>query len=95
MKKIFLTIIALLLVALYVSYMPATNAEAEQSSSVESETTENLSDMVSNILKLNKIENRNIMPEKREFDLCRQLSDCLLEFENVWEEKEIEREEKI
>lgn len=43
MKKIFLTIIALLLVALYVSYMPATNAEAEQSSSVESETTENLS----------------------------------------------------
>ena len=43
MKKIFLTIIALLLVALYVSYMPATNAEAEQSSSVESEATENLS----------------------------------------------------
>lgn len=43
MKKIFLTIIALLLVALYVSYMPATNAEAEQFPSVESEATENLS----------------------------------------------------
>lgn len=54
------------------------------------ETTENLSDMVSNILKLNKIENRNIMPEKREFDLCRQLSDCLLSFEKQWEEKDIE-----
>jgi endonuclease G len=43
MKKIFLTIIALLLLALYVSYMPATNAEAEQFSYVESEATENLS----------------------------------------------------
>ena len=54
------------------------------------ENTEKLSDLVANILRLNKIENRNILPEKREYDLCRQLADCLLSFEKQWEEKSIE-----
>lgn len=54
------------------------------------ESTEKLSDLVKNILRLNKIENRKILPEQKEFDLCRQLSDCLLSFEKVWEEKNIE-----
>ena len=54
------------------------------------ESTDKLSDLVTNILRLSKIENRKILPEKKEFDLCRQLSDCALTFEEVWEEKEIE-----
>ena len=54
------------------------------------ESTDKLSDLVANVLKLSKIENRKISPEKKEYDLCRQLSDCLLEFEQLWEEKEIE-----
>ncbi len=54
------------------------------------ESTERLSALVANILKLNKIENKKILPEKEEFDLCRQLSDALLFFEGVWEEKDIE-----
>ena len=54
------------------------------------ESTDKLSDLVTNILRLSKIENRKILPEKKEYDLCRQLSDCLLSFEKVWEEKEIE-----
>ncbi|MBR6551241.1 MAG: HAMP domain-containing histidine kinase [Clostridia bacterium] len=54
------------------------------------ESTEKLSELVANILRLNKIENRNISLEKKEYDLCRQLSDCLLVFEQLWEEKDIE-----
>ena len=30
------------------------------------------------------------MPEIKRYDVCRQLADCLLQFESRWEEKEIE-----
>lgn len=49
-----------------------------------------LSHLISNILKLNKLENQKILPEMKEYDLCRQLCDSILQFENAWEEKEIE-----
>lgn len=49
-----------------------------------------LSDLITNILKLNKLENQKIYPEKEVFDLGEQLCECLLAFEDVWEEKGIE-----
>lgn len=52
--------------------------------------TKRLSDMVSNILKLNKLENQQIFPQSQVFDLGEQLCACLLEFEAVWEEKGLE-----
>ena len=49
-----------------------------------------LAQMMTNILKLNRLENQQIYPMSSEFDLGEQLCDCLLQFENVWEQAEIE-----
>lgn len=49
-----------------------------------------LADLITNILKLNRLENQQIFPEKKSYDLGEQLCECLLNFERVWEEKRIE-----
>ena len=49
-----------------------------------------LSNLISNILKLNKLENQKTLPETRSYNVCRQLSECILMFEEAWEDKEIE-----
>ena len=43
-----------------------------------------------NILKMNKLEHQNIVPDTEDYDVCRQLCDCIIQFENRWEEKKIE-----
>lgn len=54
-----------------------------------------LSNLISNILKLNKLENQRITPEVETYDVCRQLCECILQFEDAWDEKEIELEAEI
>lgn len=54
-----------------------------------------LSSLVANILKLNKLENQQIYPEKQVYDLGEQLCQCLLSFEEVWEEKDIALETEL
>ncbi|MCD7919298.1 MAG: HAMP domain-containing histidine kinase [Clostridiales bacterium] len=49
-----------------------------------------LSDLISNILKLNRLENQNIVPEIRNYDVCRQLTESILQYERAWDEKEID-----
>ena len=48
-----------------------------------------LADLITNILKLNRLENQQIFPEKKKYDLGEQLRQCLLGFESAWEEKDI------
>ena len=48
-----------------------------------------LSNLISNILKLNKLENQRIVAEASNYDVCRQVCDCILQLEEVWEEKGI------
>ncbi len=49
-----------------------------------------MADMMTNILKLNRLENQQIYPQTTEFDLGEHLCECLLQYENIWEKKEIE-----
>ncbi|MCM1221001.1 MAG: HAMP domain-containing histidine kinase [Lachnospiraceae bacterium] len=54
-----------------------------------------LSSLISNILRLNKLEHQKITPEMKAYDVCRQLCECILQFEDAWDEKEIELETEI
>lgn len=54
-----------------------------------------LSDMMTNILKLNRLENQQIYPHAAEYDLGEQLCECLLQYENIWEKEGIEIETDI
>ena len=54
-----------------------------------------LADMMTNILKLNRLENQQIFPQTTEYDLGEQLCECLLQYENVWEQADIEIETDI
>ncbi|MBR2615077.1 MAG: HAMP domain-containing histidine kinase [Clostridia bacterium] len=54
-----------------------------------------MADMMTNILKLNRLENQQIYPEITEFDLSEQLCECLLQYESVWEKANIEIETDI
>lgn len=54
-----------------------------------------LADMMTNILKLNRLENQQIYPQTTEFDLGEQLCECLLQYESVWEKAEIDIDTEI
>ncbi len=54
-----------------------------------------MSDMMTNILKLNRLENQQIYPNPTTFDLGEQLCESLLQYESVWERKNIEIETDI
>ncbi len=60
-----------------------------------SDASRRLADLITNILKLNKLENQQIYPASEEYDLTGQLCECLLHFEHIWEEKNIEIETDI
>lgn len=71
------------------------DAERSEYARIIENTAEKLSNLVGNILKLNKLENQSIVPEVEKYDLCRQLCGCILQFEDIWEEKGIEVEAEI
>lgn len=61
--------------------------------------TRRLSNLITNMLKLNKLEKQTIKPVPHRYDLCAQLCECALQFEDVWEQKginfEVDMEERI
>ena len=59
------------------------------------DSSRRLADMMTNILKLNRLENQRIYPNLATFDLSEQLCECLLGYESVWERKNIEIETEL
>ncbi len=60
-----------------------------------SSSADRLAGLISNILKLNKLENQQIFPENKPYNLSVQLAECLLGFEMRFEEKQLEIEADI
>ena len=56
------------------------------------ESTRRLSDLISNMLKLNKLEKQTIVPKAEPYDLCEQLCECVIQFDDLMEKKDIEFE---
>ncbi len=54
-----------------------------------------LASLITNILKLNKLENQQIFAKAERFNLSEQLCLTLLQFEDIWDKKEIEIETEI
>ena len=68
--------------------------EKEYAKGIEDAATR-LSSLISNILKLNKLEHQMITPEVEVYDVCRQLCESIFLFEDAMEEKELELEADI
>ena len=60
-----------------------------------SHSSRRLAALITNILKLNKLENQQIFPQLDEYDLGEQLCENLLQFEEVWEQKNLNIETEI
>ncbi|MDO4173154.1 MAG: HAMP domain-containing sensor histidine kinase [Eubacteriales bacterium] len=67
-----------------------TEAQRKEYAETILHATRRLANLIGNMLRLNKLEKQAIQPTPSTFDLCAQLSECALQFEAVWERKEID-----
>lgn len=66
------------------------DAQRKEYASAITEQTHRMSGLITNILKLNKLENQQIYPKAERYNLGEQLCECMLGFEAEWEKKGIE-----
>ena len=66
----------------------------EQAEQVENirYATRRLTNLIQNMLKLNKLEKQTIRPMPEAFDVCAQLCECAVQFEDAWEKQELDFE---
>ncbi len=70
---------------------PLTEKQHEHVDSIY-RSSKRLSNLISNILKLNKLENQTITPTKISYDLCGQITECAINFDEAMEQKNIDLE---
>lgn len=63
----------------------------EQMECVENilDSSKRMSNLIQNMLKLNKLEKQTITPAVERYDVCAQLCECAVQFEESWEKKDI------
>ena len=66
-----------------------TEEQREEYSHTIITATKRLNTLVENILRLNKLDNQELKRSSEPYDICKQLCDCALQFEDLFEEKEI------
>ena len=72
-----------------------TEEEKNEYAKAISESARRLAALITNILKLNKLENQQIFPKHEEYDLSGQLCESLIQFEDAWETKNLNIETDI
>ena len=72
-----------------------TNEQRKEYAAAIIQSTKKLSGLITNILKLSRLEQQQIQPTPDRYDLCAQLSECALQFEDAWEEKGINFEAEL
>ena len=72
-----------------------TEEEKNEYAKAISQSARRLAALITNILKLNKLENQQIFPQLDEYDLGEQLCENLLQFEDAWERKHLNIETDI
>lgn len=68
------------------------NLKGEQKECVDNilQSSRRMSNLIQNMLKLNKLEKQTITPAVEIYDVCAQLCECAVQFEESWETKKIE-----
>lgn len=68
------------------------NLEGEQKECVDNivDASKRMSSLIQNMLKLNKLEKQAITPAVEVYDVCAQLCECAVQFEDIWENKNLE-----
>lgn len=67
-----------------------TETQRKEYATIIEETAGKLSTLISNILRLNKLEHQRIAAQVEPYDLTRQLYDCILQYEDQLDKKELE-----
>lgn len=65
-------------------------ARRDEYAAVIEEAAGKMADLITNILRLNRLEQQKIVPEPAPYDLSRQLAECILGFDTALEKKDIE-----
>lgn len=69
-----------------------TEAQRMEYTRAIADASRRLSALITNILRLNKLENQNMFPNIAQYNLGEQLRECVLAFEDVWEQKNLQLE---